>query len=259
LAAKKAREEAIQKQKEENEAREQHERQLASKKAREEAIQEQEEHEHKRQLAEEKAREEAIQKQQEQEERRRLEIEAAERKHQEEQSDWKQKEDVAATEAAAKLQLQQQKDEEDAATKQRKKLEQLEKMYSNKFKTRAALDRELKQLQELVKEAEGLCFDLEVNSKGAAAMVEYHTLVPLCDSPKFLSVAELETKITSLEQEIAKMSVGRQRAVAVQDLYEWKQWLKREHMDAASHDPNGKLLFPQSCFSLHSLMAHSLL
>lgn len=197
MAAKKAREKAIQKQKEENEAREQHERQLVSKKAREEAIQEQqeqEEHERKRQLAEEKAREEAIQKRQEQEERRRLEIEAAKWKRQEEQTDRKQKEDVAATEAAAKLQLQQQKDEEDAATKQRKKLEQLEKMYSNKFKTRAALDRELKQLQELVKAAEGLCFNPEVNSKGVAAMVEYHTLVPLCDSPKFLSVAELDSK-----------------------------------------------------------------
>jgi len=186
--------------------------------------------------------------QKEKEEQERMEQELVEEKAK------KQKEEAMQQQKEKEAAIRQQKEKEDrepmerelAAEKSKEehkeKLVAVEEAYSNKIKTRTALDRELKRLADLMNAAEG-SFDPEVNSKAENAMKEYQTLLQLCDSPKYPSVTELETKIASLEEEIKKMSIGKSRTKATRELYELKQRLKQELNEGASHDPNGKFPF----------------
>jgi hypothetical protein len=116
-------------------------------------------------------------------------------------------------------------------------LTQLEKTYSSKFETRASLDRELKRLQDLVNDAKG-SFDPALNAEAEIAFAEYQTLLPLCQSPKYASATDLEMQITSLEERIMKMQIGKERTKAAKELYEIMQRLEREQKDVLKIDPN---------------------
>jgi molybdopterin converting factor small subunit len=133
---------------------------------------------------------------------------------------------------------------EEQLTKQQEMetLKQLKKRYSSKFKTRASLDRELKQLQDLINATKG-SFDPALNAEAEIAFVEHQTLLPLCQSPKYASVTDLGIEIASLEERIMKMQIGKERTKAAKDLHELKQRLNCEQRDEASRDPNGELIF----------------
>jgi hypothetical protein len=160
-----------------------------------------------------------------------------------------QEEEVLAKEILHEAEQKQREGEQETKregqlTKQQEMthLKQLEKTSSSKFKTRASLDRELKRLQDLINAAKD-SFDPAVNAAAEIAIVEYQTLLPLCQSPNYASVTDLEAQIASLEERVMKMQIGKERTKSVQELHKLKQCLDLEQRDEASLDPNGELSF----------------
>jgi molybdopterin converting factor small subunit len=195
----------------------------------------------------------ALKKQQE-DLRRQREKEELERRRKEELAKTEREAEQKRLETETKKELAQKKQEAEQAAKREEQLtrqqemenlKQLEKRYSSKFKTRASLDRELKRLQDLVNDAKG-SFDPALNAEAEIAFVEHQTLLPLCQSPKYASVTDLGIKIASLEEQIMKMQIGKERTKAAKELHELKQRLNCEQRDEASNDPNGELI----CFNL---------
>ncbi len=198
-------------------------------------------------------------KKQKEELRRQREKEELERRRQEEVANKEREAEQKRLETEKKKELAQKKQEAEQAAKREEQLKkqqemetltQLEKTYSSKFETRASLDRELKRLQDLVNDAKG-SFDPALNAVAEIASVEYQTLLPLCQSPKYASATDLGMQITSLEERIMKMQIGKERTKAAKELHELKQRLNCEQRGEASHDPNGELIFYNldACYS----------
>jgi ankyrin repeat protein len=94
------------------------------------------------------------------------------------------------------LQYAQEESNQDCVTAIEKFLKQKE--YSEKFKTRAALDRELQRLHHFIDAAKD-SLDPNVNSVAVNAKAEYEMIHPLCKWPQYMSISERELEVVRLE------------------------------------------------------------
>jgi hypothetical protein len=111
-----------------------------------------------------------------------------------------------------------------------------------KFKTRAALQREMQRLQEIIDAAKD-SLDPVANSNAENAKAECEKLLPLFNSPLYMSVPDFEKKIKSLELEIQALSIGPEKTRKTQELYHLRQRLEQEQKDARINDAMLKKLF----------------
>jgi hypothetical protein len=101
-----------------------------------------------------------------------------------------------------------------------------------KFKTRAALERELQRLQHLIDAAKD-SVDSEVNSEAVAANAECEMIRPLLKWRQYMTVPELETEIAKLEEQARGMDIGEERMEVLLKRNKLKQYLDGEVLDRA--------------------------
>jgi TPR repeat protein len=105
--------------------------------------------------------------------------------------------------------------------------QQFQNECSETFKTRAALDRELQRLKEVM-EAANDSVDPDVNAEAVTAKAEYEMILPLLKWPQYMSVSEIESEIARLEEQAQSMDIGEERMEVLLKRTKLKHYLEQE-------------------------------
>jgi ankyrin repeat protein len=146
-------------------------------------------------------------------------------------------------------QRQAEKIQKEAAEKK----QQFQDECLEKFKTRAALQREMQRLQEIIDAAEDSLDPID-NSNAENAKAEYEKLLPLFSWPQYMPVSDLEKEIQSLELQIKLLRIGPEKTLKTHELYHLRQRLEQEQKDSRINDAMRKELFFRHFDNMKALM-----